>query len=318
MSASEFLTPFVSAEASLLRQSRFWILQLAGWLLINLLYFWDFIYRTARETPGPGPELVIATSCVMSIACSTVLAAAYLRMPRRWLTGARAIPVVLGLSLLAVLPWTTAMDLVERATYPFQFRQGFGLDHFLSSSVLMIWWSVAFLWFMLNEQVEGTQVLARHDEALALAPEPSAPTPTDGAIDEARDATPNAATQSGALSWKPHDRVRLQEANRVQFWPIRDIAYIRAAGDYTEVHLTTGQVALVKQRLRHWELRLPESFVRIHRSTLVNLEHSEALVHIEGAWQIRLQGCPEPLSVSRRLAQTVKARIAGGKAEVPS
>ena len=316
MPASQCLTPIVSAEASLLRQSGFWILQLTGWLLINLLYFWDFIYGTAWEPPGPGPELVIATSCVMSIACSTMLAAAYLRMPRRWLTGARALPVVFALSLLAVLPWTTAMDLAERVTYPFQFRQGFGLDHFLSSSVLMIWWSVAFLWFMLDDQIEDTQGLAG-DEALALAPEPSAPTPTDGAMDEAVDTTPNAATEGAAMSWKPDDRVRLQEANRVQFWPIRDIAYIRAAGDYTEVHLSNGQVALVKQRLRHWELRLPESFVRIHRSTLINLGLSEAMVHVDGAWQVRLQGCPEPLTVSRRLAQTVKARIAGGKDEVP-
>ena len=318
MPASEFFAPTVSAENSLLRQSSFWILQVTGWLLINVLYLWDFVYGTAQETPGPGPELVVVTSCVMSISCATVLAAAYLRMPLRWLTGARAIPVVLGLSLLAVLPWTTAMDFVERVTYPFQFRRGFGLDHFLSSSVLMIWWSVAFLWFMLNDQVEDKQVLARHDESLALAPKPSAPTPTDGAMDKAGDACPTAATQSVVLSsWEPGDRVRVQEANRVQFLPTRDIAYIRAAGDYTEVHLSSGQVALVKERLRHWELRLPESFVRIHRSTLINLELSAALVHVDGAWQVRLQGCPEPLTVSRRLAKTVKARIAGGKAEVP-
>ena len=116
MSASQCLTPIVPAEASLFRQSGFWILQLTGWLLINLLYFWDFIYGTTREPLGPGPEVVIATSSVMSIACSTMLAAAYLWMPRRWLTGARALPVVFGLSLLAVLPWTTAMDLAERVT----------------------------------------------------------------------------------------------------------------------------------------------------------------------------------------------------------
>ena len=70
---------------------------------------------------------------------------------------------------------------------------------------------------------------------------------------------------------------------------------------------------MVKQRLRHWESRLPQAFVRIHRSTLINLELSEELVHFDGAWQIRLRGCPEPLTVSRRFAQALKAKVVGRK-----
>ena len=90
---------------------------------------------------------------------------------------------------------------------------------------------------------------------------------------------------------------------------VRNIAYVRAAGDYAEIHLSNGKVVLVRQRLLYWESRLPESFVRIHRSTLINLELSEELVHVDGAWGVRLRGYPEPLAVSRRLVQAVKARI---------
>ena len=36
---------------------------------------------------------------------------------------------------------------------------------------------------------------------------------------------------------------------------VADIAYIRAAGDCTDVHLSSGQVAIVMRRLRHWEAR---------------------------------------------------------------
>ena len=104
----------------------------------------------------------------------------------------------------------------------------------------------------------------------------------------------------------------------MRFCRVRDIAYVQAADDYAEVHLSNGQVSLVTQRLQHWESRLPECFVRIHRSTLINIELSEELLHSDGAWQIRLQGCSTPLTVSRRLARTVKARLLGNGERSPT
>ena len=97
----------------------------------------------------------------------------------------------------------------------------------------------------------------------------------------------------------------------MRFCLVRDIACIRAAGDYTEVHLSNAEVATVIQRLRYWESQLPESFVRIHRSTLINLEATEELAHVDGAWQVRLRGCGEPLTLSRRYAQAVRAKLDG-------
>ena len=130
---------------------------------------------------------------------------------------------------------------------------------------------------------------------------------------EAPGATRNAGTGDVGVPWTPDDRLPLREGNSVTFHRVRDIAYIRAAGDYTDVHLLGGQVAIVMRRLRHWEARLPESFVRIHRSTLVNMELSEELVRADGAWKVRIRGCAEPLTVSRRFAQAVKAKVAGHK-----
>ena len=92
---------------------------------------------------------------------------------------------------------------------------------------------------------------------------------------------------------------------------VRDIAYIQAADDYTEVHHSRGQVAIVTQRLRYWESQLPESFVRIHRSTLINLELTEELVQIDGSWKVRLRGYPDLLTMRRRAARVVKAKLEG-------
>ena len=97
----------------------------------------------------------------------------------------------------------------------------------------------------------------------------------------------------------------------MKFCLVRDIVYIQAADDYTEVYLSNGEVAIVTQRLRYWESKLPESFVRIHRSTLINLELTEQLEHRDGAWQVRMRGGVEPLTVSRRFAQAVRAKVQG-------
>ena len=149
--------------------------------------------------------------------------------------------------------------------------------------------------------------------ALDYLVKPADPKQVDRALARARGTTLSSATEGAAVSWRPDDRVCLQERKRVKFCRVRDIAYIQAADDYTEVHLSSGEVAMVTQRLQHWKSRLPECFVRIHRSTLINLELSEELVHLDGAWQVRLRGCAQPLTVSRRLAQAVKAKVIGRK-----
>lgn len=163
--------------------------------------------------------------------------------------------------------------------------------------MFMVWWSGLFLWSMLSDRVRKTEVRAIRAETLAHEAGSSSP--------ERVDRAPARADLD--------DEVCLQEARSTSYCQVRDIAYIQAAGDYTEIHLGNGEVAMVNEPLRHWELRLPDSFSRIHRSTLINLEHCEKLVHADGAWRVRLRGCPELLTASRRLAQALKTKIAERK-----
>ena len=149
--------------------------------------------------------------------------------------------------------------------------------------------------------------------ALDYLVKPPDSTQVDRALRRARRATPSVDTESVVVPWRRVDRVPLQEGKRMRFCRVRDIAYIQAAQNYTEIHLSSGQTAMVNQGLRHWESRLPDGFVRIHRSTVINLELSEELLYADGKWQVRLQGCPEPLTVSRRFAQALKARVAAGE-----
>ena len=312
MPDSEFSMPFGSEEASLLRQSRFWILQLAGWFLVLPLYFRETIEWGIRAGVAPFMMLATATGCGMGMACSSVLAAVYLRMPPRWLTGVRAVPIALTLALLGAVLLTTVMALLVAGTksIPLGPGQSYVVWIFFNAFVLMAMWSVAFLWLMHSDQARESLVQFPRAEAFVEA-KPLDPKQADHELAVAQGATPSSATESVAVPWGPDDQVHLREGKSAKFCRIRDIAYIRAADDYTEVHLSNAEVVMVRERLRYWELRLPETFIRIHRSTLINLELSEELVRLDGVWRVRLRGRAEPLTVSRRLVRALKVKLDG-------
>ena len=299
--------PLGSGEASLLRESRFWTAQLAGWVLILPLYFRDEFEWGIREGRVALTIALTATGWGMAIACSSALAAVYLKLPPRWLTGVRAVPIALGLSLLAAAPVATVLTTLETVATSTEWPR-YAHEFFFHASVLMALWSVAFLWLMRSERALRTQAPVGA-EAFALEATPSDRKRANPRPRQTRGTASSSASENAAVPWRLDRRVRLREGATVKFCRVREIAYIRAAGDYTEVHLSSGQVAIVTQRLRYWESQLPECFARIHRSTLINLELTEELVHAHGAWRVRLRGWPEALTVSRRYARSVKAKV---------
>ena len=53
---------------------------------------------------------------------------------------------------------------------------------------------------------------------------------------------------------------------------LEDIMYIESRGDYVEVH-TVGDSHLTKEKISSLDERLPDDFIRIHRSFVVNKRH---------------------------------------------
>ena len=96
------------------------------------------------------------------------------------------------------------------------------------------------------------------------------------------------------------------------FVRVRDIVAIEAEGDGSKLllapHLTRKPSA---KSLREWEERLPDrQFVRIHRSTIVNLEYVERLEPWSHASQhVYLRGVAEPLTMSRRFGARLRDRF---------
>lgn len=107
------------------------------------------------------------------------------------------------------------------------------------------------------------------------------------------------------------DRLFLEINGRAQFLKLDQIVCLRAAGDYSEVIATDGKPAPALKSLKEWEERLPDNhFVRIHRSTIINLDFVEQIEsHFNRSYQIHLRHLDEPLLVSRRYAAQLKQKF---------
>jgi two-component system LytT family response regulator len=108
------------------------------------------------------------------------------------------------------------------------------------------------------------------------------------------------------------DRLFLRLGQERAFVRVRDIAAIEAEGDSSTLLLAPHLARKASPKsLREWERRLPgRHFVRIHRSTIVNLEYVERLEPWSHAGQrVYLRGVREPLSMSRRFGARLKDRF---------
>lgn len=96
------------------------------------------------------------------------------------------------------------------------------------------------------------------------------------------------------------DRLTVATAKGVQLTPLKDIVAILGADDYAELRLTGGRSLLHSARLERLEAQLPASFVRIHRSVIINLTHAERLERDGSRWRLHMsEGVGLPVSRSR-------------------
>ncbi|MDR1919252.1 MAG: LytTR family transcriptional regulator [Tannerellaceae bacterium] len=68
------------------------------------------------------------------------------------------------------------------------------------------------------------------------------------------------------------DRISVKDGGRIHIVYLNELLYIQACGDYVTLFTPTGQY-IKEQTMKYFEAHLPPaSFVRIHRSTIVNAD----------------------------------------------
>ena len=107
------------------------------------------------------------------------------------------------------------------------------------------------------------------------------------------------------------DRLFLQFNSSFVFLKIDQIVIINSSGDYSEVKTLDGKHGLTNKSMQEWERRLPEkTFVRIHRSTIINLNF---VVKVEewfnNSFRVYMQNCDEPFTMSRRYSSLIKSNL---------
>jgi two-component system, LytTR family, response regulator len=96
--------------------------------------------------------------------------------------------------------------------------------------------------------------------------------------------------------------------NTAKFIKLNSVATITSIGNYTRLHVKDGRNYTVLKTLKQWEEELPKKhFIRIHRSSIVNIEYINRMEKYSGIYyRIHLQGIDEPMEVSRSCASKMR------------
>jgi two-component system LytT family response regulator len=100
-------------------------------------------------------------------------------------------------------------------------------------------------------------------------------------------------------------RLAIKAGGRVTILSVKDIDWIEAEGDYVKIHAGRGW-HLLRETMKHLETQFdPARFVRIHRSTIVNVERIKELQpFFRGEYVVILQDGP-----SRKLSRGYKEHL---------
>jgi len=114
-----------------------------------------------------------------------------------------------------------------------------------------------------------------------------------------------------ARKLNPDDRLFLLFTAHYIFLKVDQILVITSSGDYSVVTTKEGKQGLTNKTMQEWHDRLPAScFLRIHRSTIVNLNH---VVKVEewfnNSFRVYITGIAEPFIMSRRYTTLIKSSL---------
>lgn len=110
------------------------------------------------------------------------------------------------------------------------------------------------------------------------------------------------------------DRIFIKTDEEQRFVSINSIiAVVSGGGNYSTLFLENNDRHLIRRSLKEWEDILPDTtFIRIHRSTIVNLNRIDRLVNEKnGRYSVHMSGSNGSFEVSRREVSKLKRNYSG-------
>lgn len=107
-----------------------------------------------------------------------------------------------------------------------------------------------------------------------------------------------------------NDHILLTVENQPRILKVNDLKCISALGDYTNV-FTSGGKFIVRRSMKEWEELLPgKYFIRIHRSTIINLDFVDKIEKLlNRSYKVYLQNIPKPFIISRRYGNKFREKF---------
>jgi two-component system LytT family response regulator len=145
-----------------------------------------------------------------------------------------------------------------------------------------------------QQQVRQGQLGALSEQLLALL----------GSVGKEPAPAPGRSDGAGFLK-----RLVIKSGGRVTICPVRDVDWLEAEGDYVKIHVGRAW-HLLRETMKHLEAQFdPARFIRIHRSTIVNVERIKELQpYFRGEYVVILHDGTE-LKLSRGYRARLEAAL---------
>ncbi|MCX6163602.1 MAG: response regulator transcription factor [Ignavibacteriae bacterium] len=105
-------------------------------------------------------------------------------------------------------------------------------------------------------------------------------------------------------------QILLMVGNHPQNFKIGYIVYIESLEKYSKLFTSDGKKVIVRKMMKEWQEILPENlFIRIHRSTIINLDYVKKFEKwFNYSYRVFLDKVEEPFIVSRRNSEKLRKR----------
>jgi two-component system, LytTR family, response regulator len=101
----------------------------------------------------------------------------------------------------------------------------------------------------------------------------------------------------------------VQKSEKLFNLPVEEIIYLEASGDYTVISTKNDQFVSSSGIGKLEELMNPETFIRVHRSTIVNVNYLKEIErHFNGGMIVKMQN-GKSFPVSRTYAKLIRKKV---------